>query len=76
MKTIEKVVLKFDRNKDIYFIDNKEVNKDIWILAKSSLESAQSYNHIKRYVDKYGFTSHDYHIENDSILVWEFTTVK
>lgn len=75
MKTIEKVVLKFDRNKDIYFIDNKEVNKDTWILAKSSLESAQSYNHIKKYVDKWGFTSHNYS-ENNNILIWEFTTVK
>lgn len=76
MQTIKKVILKFDRNKNIYLMDNKEVNKDIWILTKSSLESSQSYNHIKRYVDKWGFTSHNYYIENDNILVWEFTTVK
>lgn len=75
MKEIRKIVLKYDTNKNIYLINDKEVEEDVWILAKSTWETAQSYNNIKRYVDKWGFTSHDYYTK-DNVYVWVFTTVQ
>lgn len=75
MQEIQKIVLKYDNNKNIYLINDKEVEQDVWIKTKSVWETEQSYNHIKRYVDEWGFTSHNYYIE-DNVNVWVFTTVK
>lgn len=75
MEKIQKVVLKYDNNKNIYLINDKEVEQDFWIKIKSVWENEQSYNHIKRFVDKWGYSSHDYYTK-DNIDVWVFTTVK
>ena len=75
MKEVKKIVFKYDNINDIFLINDKECDKDTWIKVKSLWEVEQSYNHIKRYVDKWGFTDHDYCTENN-IDSWVFTTVK
>lgn len=75
MKKIEKVVLKYDSNKNIYLINDNKVGQDVWIKTKSVWENEQSYNHIKRFVDKWGFTDCACYSKNN-INVWVFTTVK
>jgi hypothetical protein len=75
MKETERIIFKYDKNQDKFLVNDKEIEQDDWIKAKSTWECAQSYNHIKRYVDEWGFTSHDYYTE-ENVDVWVFTTVK
>lgn len=75
MKEVKKNVFKYDTINGTYLINDKEVEQDVWIKAKSTWEVAQSYNHIKRYVDEWGFTNHDYYTK-DNIDTWVFTTEK
>ena len=75
MKEVKKIVFEYDTINNIFLIDNKECDKDTWIKTKSLWESEQSYNHIKRFIDKWGFTDHNYYTKNN-IESWVFTTVK
>ena len=75
MNEIEKIIFKYDNKQVKYYINDKEVSQDEWIKAKSTWECEEAYNHIKRYIDKWGYTSHDYYTK-DNIDVWAFTTVK
>lgn len=75
MKEIQKIILKYDSNKNIYLINDNKVEQDVWVKTKSVWENEQSYNHIKKFVDKYGFTDCDCYTK-DNINVWIFTTVK
>lgn len=73
---IKKVVLKYDANKNIYLINDKEVEQDLWIKTKSVWELECSYNHIKRFVQKWGYTSCEIDRTNPDIDVLIFTTVQ
>lgn len=75
MNEIQKVVLKYDNNKNIYLVNGKEVEKDVWLRTKGAWETEETYNHIKKFIDKWGFTNHDYYTENN-VEVWVFTTKK
>ena len=75
MKETARITFKYDNNQVKYYINDKEVEQDVWIKAKSTWENEQSYNHIKRFVDEWGYTSHDYYTK-DNVDTWIFTTVK
>ena len=74
MQDTQKIVLKYDTINNTYLINDEEVDKDTWILVKSTWEAEQSYNHIKKYINEWGFTSHDYYTK-DNIDIWVFTTI-
>lgn len=73
MKRFKKNVFKYDTINGTYLINDKEVDEDTWIKAKSTWEIAASYNHLKRYTDKYGYTDCQWYIENN-VCIWVFTT--
>lgn len=75
MKELARIVFKYDNKQNKHYINDKEVEPDVWIRTKSLWENEQSYNHLKRFVDEWGFTSHDYHTK-DNVDIWVFTTVQ
>ena len=75
MQETKKIIFKYDHNQNKSLVNGQEINYNDWLLAKGGWDTAQSYNHIKKYVDKYGFTYHDYY-NIDNVDIWIFTVIK
>ena len=75
MTEIARISFEYDNKQNKHYINNKEVDQDTWVKTKSAWECEESYNHIKRFTNEWGFTSHDY-CTKDNVDIWTFTTVK
>ena len=76
-KTItEKKNFQYNMITNTYTINNKVVSQDEWEKTKSTWDVACSYNHLKWYIDKHGFTNSDYDRSNPNIINCTYTTVQ
>lgn len=69
-----KIIFKYDKNKDKYLIDDKEVTIKEWIITKNMWEIERSYNCCKKYIEKWGFTNCEF-VKTIDFDVYKYSTI-